>query len=700
MSSPLLKRKETHFVFWRPGPRSPPPRLIIGVFTAGNPPTLDQRQEIPLTLSPDSDEVWEVAAADCGLTDGQVYHYWFESTDTAPFHTSHPALLCTDPTAYAVDWRLRANSGDDEAAAAVVRFRDGRLHSSDSDAEPVPFDGEGGRRDVPMTSLPTNNRLVIYEVPTAWTKVGDLVDAHSVGVGTFRDVQALIEPGTRGGHFAGLRRIRDHQHLIELGANALELLPPADTFADRTSWGYATSNYLAPDFDLGRPLDPAAPAATNAGKASTAVSDLLELIRSCHRHGIRFFYDAVMAFGNHDPYRAADFMDFHVFFTDLAHGPFDHLDPEQDGRDGFGGDLWKYAFSQRAYDPMTGKTLDVVRARRHMLTHLLHWMAQYHVDGLRLDSVNNYNNWDFAADIRRETRAAWNARWRAENNPASGADERFLVVGEELAVPKGLLAHLDGLWNEDFKRILRKVILGHNADGEPSFEWSVRKLIDCRNLGFADTTQAVNYVGSHDVGGSGNERLYNYLDFNGIGLKDKQIKLAFVCLLTAVGIPMILAGDEFADQHDIDIFHGSSSGRTPDSNKQLDPVNYDRLDRDPWRQEVLRYVSRLVKFRTRSDALAVNDTTFIHVDFDDGKRVLVWRRGRDRVDDPVVVVANFSDWGTADPMNPAAEYVVSNWPATPTGKRWREITMDRPVARERVGREPLFPWEAKVYAVE
>jgi pullulanase len=66
----------------------------------------------------------------------------------------------------------------------------------------------------------------------------------------------------------------------------------------------------------------------------------------------------------------------------------------------------------------------------------------------------------------------------------------------------------------------------------------------------------------------------------------------------------------------------------------------------------------------------------------------------------VVVVANFSDWGTADPMNPAAEYVVPNWPATPTGKGWREITMDRPVARERVGREPLFPWEAKVYAVE
>src|SRR5204862_5537993 len=109
--------------------------------------------------------------------------------------------------------------------------------------------------------------LVNYEVPTAWTRVGDLGNAGQVGVGTFRDVQALIDPGTRGGHFAGLARMRDHRHLIELGTNALELLPPADSFVDRTSWGYATSNYFAPDFDLGRPVDASATAAANAARA-------------------------------------------------------------------------------------------------------------------------------------------------------------------------------------------------------------------------------------------------------------------------------------------------------------------------------------------------------------------------------------------------------------------------------------------------
>jgi len=169
-------------------------------------------------------------------------------------------------------------------------------------------------------------------------------------------------------------------------------------------------------------------------------------------------------------------------------------------------------------------------------------------------------------------------------------------------VPMALIQQnrLDGLWNENFKRILRNVILGKNADGESSFEWSVRKLIDCRLLGFSDGAQAINYNTSHDVEGFRNERLFNYLENNGVVLKEKQIKLAFVCLLTAVGVPMILAGEEFADQHDLAL---------TEPGKEIDPVNFDRLD-EPWRKDIFQYVSRLVRFRTTSHALAVNDTEF------------------------------------------------------------------------------------------
>jgi pullulanase len=98
---------------------------------------------------------------------------------------------------------------------------------------------------------------------------------------------------------------------------------------------------------------------------------------------------------------------------------------------------------------------------------------------------------------------------------------------------------------------------------------------------------------------------------------------------------------------------------------------------------------------TTSDALAANDTDFIHIDFQ-GKRVMAWRRGQPGSD--VVVVANFSDFAT-DTSLPNAEYRVHNWPATPPGRHWREITQDRDVPPEWVGREPLYAWEAKVYAL-
>ena len=152
-----------------------------------------------------------------------------------------------------------------------------------------------------------------------------------------------------------------------------------------------------------------------------------------------------------------------------------------------------------------------------------------------------------------------------------------------------------------------------------------RAAIDCRAFGYTDLAQAVIYLTSHDVEGFRNERLFNFLQANGVVDTEKRIKLAFVCLLTAVGIPQILAGDEFADQHDLFDQNGNVS---QDGGKQVDPVNYTRLD-DDWRTRIKDHVARLVKFRTHSAALAVNDVEFIHVDLND-KQVVAWRRGNPR----------------------------------------------------------------------
>jgi pullulanase len=660
----IFAMKQTAFVLWRPHQTQSPPALVIGQFTPGNPPTLTDRRQFALEPSPDFPDLWRIDAMRCDLIDGQTYHYWFEVNDSRP-GSNGQRVLCCDPTAFGVDWRLVS---PDQNPAAVVRVENNELVACDPDGQtcaPAPR--------IKLEEAPPNNRMVIYELPTSWAKVNVHGDPQ-VGVGTFRDVRALIEEEAEAMNFAGTPALSaGRSHLTELGVNALELLPPADSFVER-EWGYATSNYFAPDHDLGFPEGNSSP---------TPHADLAALVASCHDRGIRFIADMVMAFGTRGPMENVNFPEFHIDPRATPQDPDAQQSGGQGIRDAFGGRLWRYSQPVTAYDPVDGSTGSIFPARQFMKACLLRWMSDFAIDGIRMDSVNNVANWDFVQEFKDLARRTWQER--------GGSDETFLVVGEELSVPLDLVRQnrLDGLWNEDFKRMVRNAILGRNDDEEPSFEWSVRKMIDCRSIGFTDGAQAVNYVGSHDVEGFRNERLFNFLQNNGVVLTEERIKLAFSALLTAVGVPMIFAGDEFADQHDLSVSHPP---------KQRDAVNFDRLA-DPFRRRIFDYVSRLVRFRTSYEALAVNDTEFIHADLNDGKRVMVWRRGRADSDRQVVVVANFSDFITADATSPAAEYRVPNWPATPAGKKWREITQERDVPQEWVGREPIFAWEAKVYAL-
>lgn len=672
----LLTRKQTHFILWRPGATDVPPSLLIGLSTDASAVT-SQFREIALQPSATFPELWEVAAINCGLEDGNVYFYWFKVRNTEPYDPGNirQVLYCTDPLAYAIDRRTRAplpqqvpegfTAVSSSDPASVVLYQGGQLVPCDPNGRGVDWSG-----DLAPGELPPNNRLVIYELPTRWTRISSR-NSIEIGTGTFQDTLALLVPELSAPTFPNVAALNNRAHLLELGINALELLPPADS-EQVERWGYGTSNFFAADFELGFPDAPnAEPVASGA---------LVQLIKTCHQRGIRFFKDVVMAFATGTSLRNTNFLDFFVRFNSG--------DPEQGDRNGFGGDLFKYALLVSGYNPVTGQNSSFFPARAFLIAHLFHWLTYYRVDSLRLDSVNNIQNYDFLEEVKNFSRSIWRER--------GGRDDNFLAIGESIGFQPAMLAQrrLDSFWNEDFKSRVKPAVIGRNSVQDPNFETTIRKLIDCRNLGlgFTDGSQAINYITSHDVEGEGSERLYTYLEFNNIFEKEQRIKLAFVCLLTAVGIPMILAGDEFGDRMDNDIF--GVSGDERDLRKQVDPVNFSRLD-DEWRKRLFNYVARLVKFRTRSDALAVNDTAFIHTDFNAGKRVLVWQRGSG--DNIVVVVANFSDWGT-DINQPNAEYVVPNWPALPKDRRWQEITQAREVPLEWAGREAIFPWEAKVYA--
>lgn len=278
---------------------------MIGQFEPGNPPSLASSQVFALRQHTQQPDLWSIDAAQCGLINGQVYHYWFEVTDSSPTRDKS-RIACTDPMAFTVDWRLLAPAlplphiADDRDPAAVVRFQNGQL---------VPCDPGG---ETPTSALAIaagraapNNRMVIYELTTAWARMNIQRDPE-IGVCTFRDVIALVDEDSEGANFGDTPALQaGRSHPGELGVNALELLPLADSFVSR-EWGYATSNYFAPDYDPGFPEGNSSP---------TANADLVNLINLCHARGIRFIIDVVMAFGTRAPLENVNFSDFHLDAT-------------------------------------------------------------------------------------------------------------------------------------------------------------------------------------------------------------------------------------------------------------------------------------------------------------------------------------------------------------------------------------------------
>ena len=49
-----------------------------------------------LAEDPGLEGLWGISAAESGLVDGRVYHYWFEVTDTSPFRERLTSGDCSD----------------------------------------------------------------------------------------------------------------------------------------------------------------------------------------------------------------------------------------------------------------------------------------------------------------------------------------------------------------------------------------------------------------------------------------------------------------------------------------------------------------------------------------------------------------------------------------------------------------------------
>ena len=162
----------------------------------------------------------------------------------------------------------------------------------------------------------------------------DLV-VYELHVGTFSP------EGTFAGVAARLPYLRD------LGVTAVELMPVA-AFPGERNWGYDGVYLYAPHTAYGGP------------------DGLKRLVDACHAHGLALILDVVY---NHLGPEGNYLGDYGPYFTDRYRTPW--------------GDALNF----------DGPDSDEVR--RFFVDNALHWLREYHVDGLRLDAIQGIH--DFSA---------------------------------------------------------------------------------------------------------------------------------------------------------------------------------------------------------------------------------------------------------------------------------------------------------------
>jgi isoamylase len=405
--------------------------------------------------------------------------------------------------------------------------------------------------------------------------------------GFTRHPSSGVAPG-RAGTYAGL--VEKIPYLRDLGITAVELLPvfqfdAQDAPPGRVNyWGYSPVSFFAPHraySSLSSPLGP--------------LDEFRDMVKALHRAGIEVILDVVF---NHTA--EGDQHGPTLSFRGLENSTYYILEKDRS----------RYANYSGA-----GNTLNASNAivRRLIQDSLRHWVTQMHVDGFRFDlasilardeSGHTLPNppvlWDIESDpVLAGTKLiaeAWDAAglyqvgrfigdsWH-EWNGRFRDDVRAFLKGDEGLVP-ALAARLLG--SPD--------LYGHE-EREP--EQSIN-FVTCHD-GFT-LNDLVSYNAKHNEAngednrdGVDDNRSWNCGEEGptadpGIeALREQQIRNFFTLLLTAVGAPMLLMGDEVRRTQ-----HGNNNAYCQDNESSW--FDWTLLTKHA---DIHRFVKQLIAYRQR-----------------------------------------------------------------------------------------------------
>jgi maltooligosyltrehalose trehalohydrolase len=419
-------------------------------------------------------------------------------------------------------------------------------------------------------------------------------------------------------------------HLVELGIDAIELMPVAE-FSGHRGWGYDGVDLFAPHHAYGGP------------------AALRRLVDACHSRGLGVVLDVVY---NHLGPVGNFLSEFGPYFNDRHQTD------------------WGAPFN------FDGAESDEVR--RFVVDNALMWIRDYHVDGLRLDAVHaivDQTPLNILEQLAQEVEALGAKLGRSI----------FIIAESDLNDPRLVRSRdagghgLDAAWSDDWHHALHAAITGERTGYYEDFGslellgkalrqawvydgvWSThrqkmrgRKASGLPSHSFVIAVQNHDQVGNRAAG----DRLSALVD-------EGVLKVAAALLLTAPFTPMLFQGEEwassspfqyFTDHADPELGRAVSEGRRTefaafgwDPDLVPDPQSLSTFDRsklawgevdEPFHRRILEWYRDLIRLRRALPIPRDGAGEGIRVLVDDDKRHLVFER------DSIIVRVNLgeSDW--------------------------------------------------------
>lgn len=381
-----------------------------------------------------------------------------------------------------------------------------------------------------------------------------------------------------------------------VGMTAIELMPVAQ-FPGRRNWGYDGAYPFAVQASYGGP------------------QGLKQLVNACHTLGLAVILDVVY---NHLGPEGNYLGDFGPYFTDRYRTP------------------WGSAIN---YD---GSDSDAVR--HYFISNALYWVAEYHIDGLRLDAIHGI--YDFSANHILKDIAS------AVYGQAESLKRQVAVIAESdlndtrVIDPRSCGGYgLDGQWNDDFHHALRVLLTGERLGYYQDFH-GLHDLTEALRRGFVYTGQYSAYR-RHKHGNSSEHcppsqfvvfsQNHDQIGNRAVGdrlstqLSLDTLKVAQALVLLAPNIPLLFMGEEygetvpfqyFIEHSDPDLIEAVRQGRRrefshfgwkpEDIPDPQDPATFERsrLRREALNDRqaaLLRWTKSLIQLRRGVPSLGAGD---------------------------------------------------------------------------------------------